>query len=324
MTTENINTEAVDFEDENVEALDTDLEDTDLEEDADTEDADDVEDEDADDPDLEESDEDLEIPEFEEFVQQVVENEVDKATGTVSDEGLKQIADEYRSLDGAKRKARARAFAERQMFAAVESGDIVLAKAYVSVGENMKSDTKKKTSKRPGRKPADNTAVFAQKSAVLDLARALAVMPDNVDEDKAREQAEKMYQDAYEATENYIAWLQFDKDERGEEPEVEPFVKQAAKLALGKAARPSASRSTASSYSGPRRSVKNHIASAFADVPVGTFLKISEIAGHTSDEYGDDHPSSGAVTSALNSKNFDLPHIEAGERDGNKGATRVA
>ena len=58
-------------------------------------------------------------------------------------------------------------------------------------------------------------------------------------------------------------------------------------------------------YTGPRRDVAAHIESAFADVPSGTFLTVAAIAGHSSDTYGDDHPSSGAVWARLTADTFD-------------------
>lgn len=55
-------------------------------------------------------------------------------------------------------------------------------------------------------------------------------------------------------------------------------------------------------YNGPRRSVAAHIESAFEDMESGDTMKIRDIARHTSDTYGDDHPSDGAVGAALFAK----------------------
>ena len=44
-----------------------------------------------------------------------------------------------------------------------------------------------------------------------------------------------------------------------------------------------------------RRSVTDHLKEVFADLPVGTFLTNTQAANRTSEAYGTDHPSSGAV-----------------------------
>lgn len=48
-----------------------------------------------------------------------------------------------------------------------------------------------------------------------------------------------------------------------------------------------------------RRQVYRHIISAFADLPLGTKLTIAQIVAHTSEEYGNDHPATGAVAAWL-------------------------
>jgi hypothetical protein len=48
-----------------------------------------------------------------------------------------------------------------------------------------------------------------------------------------------------------------------------------------------------------RRQVSRHIISAFADLPIGTKLTIAQIVAHTSEEYGNNHPSPGAVMAWL-------------------------
>jgi hypothetical protein len=79
-------------------------------------------------------------------------------------------------------------------------------------------------------------------------------------------------------------------------------------------------------YTGPRRSVPAHIESAMADVPVGGFMKIRDIARSTTDTYGDDHPSDGAVGAALFTRDGvprTIGNIIGVIRDGNRGATIV-
>jgi hypothetical protein len=119
----------------------------------------------------------------------------------------------------------------------------------------------------------------------------------------------------------------------GQEPPAKPegisaVVEQAFKLAQGRAAgagrKASAGGGTPkAAFDGPRRSVKTHILQAFENEPVGAHLKVSDIQKFQSREYGTDRPSSGAISSALNSKN--LPEsLEAGHKDGHFGAYKRA
>lgn len=100
------------------------------------------------------------------------------------------------------------------------------------------------------------------------------------------------------------------------EPNVSGVVKDAARIATGRpkgAARATSTRNASTTasgtYNGPKRNVREHIRQAFAGRPTGTFLKVGEIAAFSSTEYGDAHPSGGAVSAALKSTNWDVAGI---------------
>lgn len=109
---------------------------------------------------------------------------------------------------------------------------------------------------------------------------------------------------AFEEISNYLDWEGAEDRDEDDKPELGDIATAALAILKGKKARKARAKGASTgvravSYDGPRRSVANHIESAFEGVESGTFLKITEIVNHTSEEYGDDHPSSGAVAAAL-------------------------
>jgi hypothetical protein len=68
-----------------------------------------------------------------------------------------------------------------------------------------------------------------------------------------------------------------------------------------------------------RRSVTDHLIEVFADLPVGTFLTNTQAANRTSEAYGTDHPSSGAVAA---SKNLPAGLVRIDPSEGQKGGIR--
>jgi len=76
-------------------------------------------------------------------------------------------------------------------------------------------------------------------------------------------------------------------------------------------------------YAGPKRSIVEHIREAFAAQKKGAFLSVTEIAKFDSKEYGQAHPSSGAVNAALrNSKKIDFAKPATGGARGSFGAKK--
>ena len=94
--------------------------------------------------------------------------------------------------------------------------------------------------------------------------------------------------------------------------------------AVTKAALPKATRT----YVGPRRSVADHIAEAFADRPVGTFLTVTELSHAVTSVYPSGDASPGAIKARLDGSPIDgIVPTPAHEVDGKKvpfGATKTA
>jgi len=120
------------------------------------------------------------------------------------------------------------------------------------------------------------------------------------------------------------------------EPEsVDPIIVEAFRLARGRGGVAKTRRASTSGSSTPRatagdgvrRNVANHIVSAFADKPVGTFMKVAEIVNTRSEEYGDVPVSPGAVSVRLfpaNGSECTVPGIKGEVRGGIKGGVKVS
>jgi hypothetical protein len=268
----------------------------------------------------------------------------DLASGEMGDAATSAVTEAYKALLTTSQKRQAREFLESAMKAALsEKLDAVLARAYMQLGNAVKSTGAARET--VARAPVDPTTAHVERVASIYLATSMVAPPSGVAENwatRVQELANSLGGEV-QAYLNYLAakaeWDAKDEATRGDEPkapEVSDVVVQAAKIARGRAVSTrktsgtkgdSAPRVSGPGYSGPRRSVGAHIQAAFASQPVGTFLKISEIAGATSEEYGDDHPSSGAVSAALfpaSGKVRDLGGIEPAIENGNKGARKIA
>jgi hypothetical protein len=201
--------------------------------------------------------------------------EADTSTGEVPPASIEEVNKAYRELPGLKAKNKARAWLEEQMMSAVQDRNLTGARVFVDLKNGLSAAGGSSSPKAP----ADPTQAFVQKVVALRLASDLATanVPEGVNEDWATK-----------ADEKFAAW-----DGEGDAPEVSPVVRQAFKLAAGKAS------GAGRVPGGPRRDVEKHIQQIFADLPVGTVLTMTEISKARSTEYGDDRPSSGAVSSRL-------------------------
>lgn len=243
--------------------------------------------------------------------------EADTTTGEVPPSAIETVNKAYRELQGQKPKNKARLWLEEQMMAAVQDKNLTGARVFVDLKNGLSAGGGSSTAKAP----ADPTQAFVQKVAALNLAATLTVgnVPEGVAEgweDKVTELLASLDED--------VQKLQ-DFDGEGDAPEVSPVVRQAFKLAAGKASGGGGSRVPG----GPRRDVEKHIQQVFADLPVGTRLTMTEIAKAHSTEYGDDRPSSGAVSSRLLPKGkaaYDNAGIRGvgGDGNGTRGAEKYA
>lgn len=260
----------------------------------------------------------IDLSEFESAVESAVAKR-DESTGDLSVEALAPAVSAYRALDGIAAKNKAKTLLTDKMRDAMSSLDIQLARSYMVVQDNLSAGTTPKSE----RVPADPTEAYVQRTVGLDLARALLVRPEGVTDD-AEARAEKLYSEVYPLAETYLAWSASDDESKGDEPDVPTFVKNAVKLAQGKAAKVGGTRSGPSS-TGERHDIGEHIRQAFENVASGTFLTIAEIRNAKSTEYGDNPPSAGAISARLfpSSGKCSLDFVSPGQNDkGNRGATK--
>lgn len=242
--------------------------------------------------------------------------EADTSTGEVPPASIEEVNKAYRELPGLKAKNKARAWLEEQMMSAVQDKNLTGARVFVDLKNGLSAGGGSSAPKAP----ADPTQAFVQKVAALNLAATLTVsnVPEGVTEgweDKVTELLGSLDEDVEKLT----SW-----DGEGDQPEVSPVVRQAFKLAAGKAS------GGGRVPGGPRRDVEKHIQQVFADLPVGTFMTMTEISKARSTEYGDDRPSSGAVSSRLLPKgkepydNAGIKGVTAGGGGNTRGAEKYA
>lgn len=254
--------------------------------------------------------------------------EADESTGTVPEAEVAKVLTEYRNLaGGVKAKNAAKKSLNDSMKEAMNESDIVKARAFLELHESMTSASG--GGPKAERQPADPTEAFVQKAATLELAQSLLVPGEGVGQDW-RERADKLIADSQAQAEQYLAWVNDDSEDKGDEPEVSSFVKNAVKLSIGKSAKVGGSRAGGSTYTGERRDIGKHILEAFAGQEVGTFLSVAEIRNFKSDEYGDNPPSAGAISARLfpqgdASKCTLIPQgVQPSTNEkGNKGATKT-
>lgn len=246
--------------------------------------------------------------------------ERDSSTGELAVAQIDPVVAEYRKIEGIAGKNKAKAFLTDKMRDAMNSMDISLARSYMMLQDNLSAGTVPKAE----RAPSDPTEAHVQRVVGLDLARALLVKPEGVAED-ADQKAEALYAEAYPQAEAYLAWASNeDEENRGDEPEVPAFVRNAVKLALGKSAKVGGSRA-GTATGGERHDIGEHIRQAFEGQESGTFLTVAEIRNFKSTEYGDTPPSAGAISARLfpQSGKCTLDFVTPGQNDkGNRGATK--
>jgi hypothetical protein len=233
----------------------------------------------------------VDLTAFKESVTEAL-SEGDTATGELPEAAVAKVNEQYRAVEGNKGKGEARKFLEEAMLEAVGKLDAVAARGY--------SDLRAKLSAAGGAKadkaPSDPTAAFVQRLASLRLAQQI-VESERPEGEGIDEKVEALVNENTELITKQREYLANEAEDKGDGPELNPVVRAAFKAASGKATG-GTSRSGGSS-GGVRHDTGKHIASAFADVEVGTFLTIAEIANHKSAEYGDDTPSQGAISARL-------------------------
>ncbi|QDF18312.1 hypothetical protein SEA_CHELMS_98 [Gordonia phage Chelms] len=249
----------------------------------------------------------------------------DPSTGTVSEADLDKVAEAYRGVTGGiKYKNLAKDFVDESMKAALPAGEYIKAVSYNEVSEKLRTT---KPAPKAAAPKVDPKEAFGERVAVIEL--GLALLTDRVPED-AEDYEVPSTEVAYSQASAYLDWLEADEATRGEEPELSGIAAAAVKVFQGKGIggrRAGGATGPRQPFTGVRRNVGNHISSAFEGVESGTFLTVSEIVKHRSEEYGDDAPSSGAVSARLfpqgDASKCNVEGITPGTNDaGTKGATK--
>lgn len=251
--------------------------------------------------------------------------EADVSTGAIPEGELSKVVVVYRGLDGVKAKNKAKAWLNDQMKEAMNGDDIAKARAFLQLHESMTAGSSGGGSKE--KVPADPTEAFVQQYATLRLALGLLTPGEGVAGDWT-EKAKELVESSNQSATDYLAWVRNEAEDKGDEPEVSPVVRNAVKLATGKSAKAGGRTSSGgSTFSGERRDIAKHIQSAFSDKAAGEFLLIAEIRNHQSEEYGTDLPSAGAISARLfpSSGKCTIEGVEPSTNEkGNKGARKVA
>ena len=265
------------------------------------------------------------LTEFNTAVQAALDN-ADTTTGQVPDGDLSNVKVAYRNLDGLKAKNAAKKDLVDRLRNSVNEGNIPKAQAVMHVTDAVQAaGTAPKA--QADRTPKDPTEAFIERLTVLNIAYNLANsdVPDGLDGeqlDAARKAATDKVGELSEQAEKYYTWLSADGEDKGDEPEVNPLVKRSVKFALGKGS--SVGRGPSTPHEGPRGNTARHIQLVFKDQPVGTFMKVAEIAKTKTTEYPDKPVSAGAINARLKS-NTPIEGIESTtDESGKAGARKTA
>lgn len=264
----------------------------------------------------------VDLTDFKSAVQTAVA-EADKSTGEIAPAVLEPVVKAYRAIEGLKGKNAAKAYLAEQMRVAMNDSNIQGARSYLQLQDSMTAGSGGSSAPKA---PADPTEAFVQQYGTLRLALALTEPGEGVGDDW-QDKAKALVDGSMESARAYKAWLTSDAEDKGDEPEASAVIKNAVKLSLGKSAKAGGRASSGGgTFTGERRDIGKHIASAFAEVESGTFLTVAEIRNHKSDEYGDNPPSAGAISARLfpSSGKCTVEGIEPGTNEkGNKGATKL-
>jgi hypothetical protein len=251
--------------------------------------------------------------------------EGDTSTGQLPEASIAKVNEAYRAVEGNKGKGEARKYLEEAMLEAVGKLDAVAARGYSDLKTNLTAAGGSKADKAP----SDPAAAFVQRRASLELALHIVNQgAPEVGEDRDLDaEVAKALGEAQELYASHVAHEANEAEDKGDGPTLTPVVRAAIKAAAGKATG-STRTSSGGNSGGVRRDIGKHIESAFAEVEVGGFLTIAEIAKHKSAEYeGTDGPSQGAISARLfpTTTVAGVEPIEKGAIDGKnpKGARKV-
>lgn len=281
--------------------------------------------------------------------QDEIVGKIDKNNGEVPAECMAEIVEAYRNLPGGTRtqnKALER-ISKNQMTALTEYMWAVGARAMSLITLALRDAGKTRSPK--AETVARPTVSPTEAHVALAAAHALAVnfvpVADGVDANwgtMVNEKVNSLRDDVvtfntYLAEKaKYDALSDEEKAEKDEPqaPEVDAIILTAARLARGRVAGPKKAASAPKAGSAvstprdpgaPRGDILAHIQEVFADKPVGTFLKVAEIAKQGTSQYGAGQASGGAISARIQSAKFaEVPGLEYVDEGNGKGVRKTA
>jgi hypothetical protein len=251
--------------------------------------------------------------------------ERDAETGHLAEVQNVAVQTAYRELTNAKQKKSAKVHLHDCLKDAVNSSDIILGMAVMNLTNLINSTSTPKPTATP--KAVDPSQAFIDSLATLHLAYTLrrADVPAGVDADAAFAKVDEKVEALSEKADEYYAWITGKPEERGDEPEVDAIIKRAIKAMQGRSTVIKASSGTPrAATGGPRRNVRTHISQAFGDRPVGSMMKVAEIANAHTAEYPNGDCSPGAVSAALKSEKGVEGYERTTDDNGNLAARKTA
>lgn len=280
-----------------------------------------------------------EVVDLTEFQARVAEGVAgaDTTTGDVAEAFKAAVTKAYREL-GPKGKKAAKKAMQDQLKSAINEIAMVQARALMLMNDAMVEGQASGGGTKAVKEPVDPTDAFVARAVALRLAANVFAM--DVPEGVKPEWTELAKTKLGEVTGQVATYKEYlaavaahegDDESAPKLPEgIDPIVVSAFKVASGRGgALPKAPRASGGAsrpaFDGPRRDIKKHILEAFENVKTGDFLTVAEIRSFKSSEYGDEQPSSGAISARLfpNSGKVTVPGITPGEHDGKKGAFKA-
>jgi hypothetical protein len=279
----------------------------------------------------------------------------DPATADLTQEAVDAVKAAYVALDSGSPRTTAKRWIDDQMKAEIGQVRVVQAKAYMTLGESIKSHSTRDTVVVP---PVDPTTAHVERVASLYISANLVLPGEGVATDWSTQVQKLAASLAPEITayRNYLTALAaYEADTRPAEvpegtpegtvidvkgaaptePEVSSVVKTAAKIAQGrpasvrkgrtpKSASATGTPAVRSPRTGERRDIKAHIDEVFASKPVGTFMKFGEIAKIATSVAPAGDTSQGAVSSRVKGNNWTSTSLVYAEDGGVQGVRKVA
>lgn len=269
----------------------------------------------------------IDLTEFKRVVEEVIP-ERDLETGELADQYISAVREEFNKLNGTKAKNAAKSYLNDSMRATMELLDGPKARSYMILSDKAVVTV---AGPKAEKTPTDPTDAFVQRVVALKLALQIAreAVTEGV-KPNWQELANAAFEDASQKVPAYLEWVRKTDEERGDEqaPSNSRIIALALRIAEAKSPKGVSRAARTSTFTGERRHIEPHIASAFAGVEDGAFLTVAQIKAHQSEEYGSDSPSAGAISIRLfpkDGKACTLKGVTPGTNEkGNKGAYKAA